>query len=264
MNHTVDEEEVRKFNQMASMMWKEDGEFKALHAMNELRVPLIRDALALPGTWRQTPRPLEGKLILDAGCGGGILSEPLARLGAFVVAIDASENNIQIAQSHMMQDPLLREQIKYIHCDIEDLIGTEEGKFDGVVSSEVLEHVSNVDSFVESCCRLVKPGGSLFFTTVNKTQLSYYLGVIAAEYIFKIVPPGTHDWEKFVPPEELRFMLSKNEFSTKLIHGMFYNLLTGRWMWIKDSSLSYAIHAVKGDHCDYSSSSESSLNGSDS
>ncbi|KAK7107850.1 ubiquinone biosynthesis O-methyltransferase-like [Littorina saxatilis] len=247
---TIDEEEVKKFSNLAELWWDEAGEFEALHSMNELRVPLIRDALVnqrqqeSEGTVRPS-LPLEGFQILDVGSGGGILSEPLARLGALVVGVDASEENIKIAQAHVMHDPKVARNIKYIQATVEDLVGTEAEKFDAVVTSEVVEHVADVPTFVTACCQLVKPGGSIFLTTLNKTYLSYALGVVVAENLLRLVSPGTHDWNKFISPQDLQYILDQNDFSTRLLHGMMYNPLMKRWSWIKNTSVNYAIHAVK-------------------
>ncbi|XP_071113778.1 ubiquinone biosynthesis O-methyltransferase, mitochondrial-like [Haliotis cracherodii] len=243
---TIDEEEVEKFSALAELWWDESGEFEALHTMNELRVPLIRDAL-MKRNAPPTTKPLAGCTILDVGSGGGILAEPLARLGAFVIGVEASEENIKIAQAHLMYDPAIAPNVKYIHATVEDLVGTEEGKMDAVVASEVVEHVADAPAFLSSCCRLVKPGGSLFITTLNKTYISYMLGVMAAERLFRLVSPGTHDWNKFIDPQDLQFMLTQNDMSARLLHGMMYNPLSKRWSWIKDTSINYAIHAVRAD-----------------
>ncbi|XP_046573627.1 ubiquinone biosynthesis O-methyltransferase, mitochondrial-like [Haliotis rubra] len=243
---TIDEEEVEKFSALSQLWWDESGEFEALHTMNELRVPLIRDAL-MKRNDHPTAKPLAGCTIVDVGSGGGILAEPLARLGAFVIGVEASEENIKIAQAHIMHDPSIAPNVKYIHATVEDLVGTEEGKMDAVVASEVVEHVADAPAFLSSCCKLVKPGGSLFITTLNKTYISYMAGVMAAERLFRLVSPGTHDWNKFIDPQDLQFMLTQNDMSTRLLHGMMYNPLTKRWSWMKDTSINYAIHAVRAD-----------------
>ncbi|CAG5131547.1 unnamed protein product [Candidula unifasciata] len=190
-------------------------------------------------------KPLEGFWIMDVGSGGGILSEPLARLGASVVGLEASEESIKVAQTHLISDSAIRDRIRYVHGTVEEVAESQAGKFDAVVVSEVLEHVSDASLFVTYACKLVRPGGSIFFTTINKTQLAYLLGIVVAEQILHLVPAGTHDWEKFVPPADLQDMLEKNNFVTRLIHGMCYNPLTKRWSWVKDTSVNYALHAVK-------------------
>ncbi|KAH9490907.1 Hexaprenyldihydroxybenzoate methyltransferase, mitochondrial [Bulinus truncatus] len=244
---TIDEEEVSKFTKQSALWWDEGGEFEALHSLNELRVPLIKDALVSKKSLAQynTAKPLEGFWILDVGSGGGILSEPLARLGASVIGIEASEENIKIAQAHLIHDHQIRDRVKYIKCTVEEISETQAGKFDAVVASEVLEHVADPQIFVTASCKLVRPGGSIFFTTLNKTSLSYALGIVAAENLLHLVAPGTHDWNKFVTPADLQKMLADNNLTTRLVHGMCYNPLSKRWSSIKDTSINYAIHAVK-------------------
>ncbi|XP_033740929.1 ubiquinone biosynthesis O-methyltransferase, mitochondrial-like [Pecten maximus] len=244
---TIDEEEHEKFQMLSSLWWNELGEFQALHTMNELRVPMIRDALA-GETLMSTALPLKNMQILDAGCGGGLLTEPLARLGAQMIGVDMVQDNIKTAQAHLVDEPSIRGRVKYIQATVEDLVGSEEGKFDAVVASEVVEHVGDLQSFLSSCCSLLKPGGSLFITTINKTQLSRGLAVFAAEKLLRLVPDGTHDWDKFVSPDDLQYLLENNGLATHLIHGLLYNPLTCRWSWVKDTSMNYALHAVKEDN----------------
>ncbi|XP_005109684.1 ubiquinone biosynthesis O-methyltransferase, mitochondrial [Aplysia californica] len=244
---TIDEQEISHFSALSSLWWDEGGEFEALHSLNELRIPLIRDAMMSQKTIDQyrADKPLEGFWVLDVGSGGGILSEPLARLGASVIGVEASEENIKIAQAHLLHDPAIRDNIKYIHTTVEDIAETQAGKFDAVVASEVLEHVADANMFVSSACKLVRPGGSVFFTTLNKTAVSYALGIVVAEQMLKLVSPGTHDWDKFIAPLDLQYMLEKNNFSTRLVHGMWYNPFSKRWSWSKDTSINYALHAVR-------------------
>ncbi|XP_013397174.1 ubiquinone biosynthesis O-methyltransferase, mitochondrial isoform X1 [Lingula anatina] len=244
---TIDKDEIEKFNKLANNWWSENGEMKALHAMNQLRVPFIRDTLVPEKSI--TSSPLKGLRILDAGSGGGFLSEPLARLGATVVGVDASEKNHRVAKLHSSHDSSLEKYLTYINCEIEDLLPKEKGSFHAVVASEILEHVADTETFVRACSDLVmfyfQPDGSLFFTTLNKTNLSYALSIVAAERLLKIVPVGTHDWSKFIDPLDLQDLLDKYDCSTRQVHGMFYNLLTNRWDWIRDTSINYMLHAVK-------------------
>ncbi|RUS70435.1 hypothetical protein EGW08_021798 [Elysia chlorotica] len=250
---TIDEEEVSKFSALSALWWDEGGEFEALHSLNELRVPLIRDALVSKKTLDEynVAKPLDGFWILDIGSGGGILSEPLARLGASIIGVDASEENIKIAQAHLIHDPAIRDKVKYVNTTVEEIAQTQAGKFDAVVASEVLEHVADANTLVSCACQLVRPGGSVFFTTINKTRIAHLLGVVVAERVLRLLAPGTHDWEKFVAPKDLSYMLNKNNCATRLLHGMLYNPLTKRWSWIKDTSINYAIHAVKAESDDF-------------
>ncbi|XP_071493958.1 ubiquinone biosynthesis O-methyltransferase-like [Diadema antillarum] len=242
-NTTLDPEELEKFRILSQQFWKENGDFQALHRLNELRVPLIRDTLLkqrAEGRHSNT-KPLHGATIVDVGCGGGILSEPLARLGATVIGIDATPENIEVAQHHLSHDPTIRGNIKYICGTAQDLIGTESEKFDAVVASEVIEHVTMKDDFIKTCADLVKPGGSLFFTTINKTWLSYACGIFLAERVLGLVPDGTHDWNKFVSPAAVGQSLEDNNCEVKLTHGMLYNPITKRWSWTGDTSINYAL-----------------------
>ena len=249
--NTVDEHEVAKFSRIAETWWNTSGEFVALHTMNDLRIPLIRDALTKSQQLNENDslskrRPLTGLSILDVGCGGGILCEPLARLGAKVTGIDASYENIEVAKYHAKLDPLIAETVSYENIPVEDFVknGKEE-TFDGVVASEIIEHVADHVGFISACCNLVKPGGSIFFTTINKTILARVLTIYAAENILGIVPKGAHDWEKFMPPEDIQFLLTQNQFNTRLVHGMFLNPCTMKWSWVADTKMNYALHATK-------------------
>ncbi|XP_033635143.1 ubiquinone biosynthesis O-methyltransferase, mitochondrial-like isoform X1 [Asterias rubens] len=251
LHTTVVEEEILKFRRLSESWWDENGAFQALHSLNDLRIPLIRDGLVRKGQGSgQTlarPQPLTDSVILDVGCGGGILSEPLARLGARVTGIDAALENIEVAQQHASHDPLLHRGLRYMCITAEELLETERGVFDAVVASEVLEHVSDVEGLVATCSQLTKPGGSIFFTTINKTWLSYALAVIGAEDIARVVPHGTHDWTKFIPPDDLQRFLEANDCNMRLVHGMILNPITMRWSWGSPKACNYAIHAIKND-----------------
>uniref|UniRef100_A0A6M2CUZ9 Ubiquinone biosynthesis O-methyltransferase, mitochondrial n=1 Tax=Rhipicephalus microplus TaxID=6941 RepID=A0A6M2CUZ9_RHIMP len=205
---TVFEENRSKFDALVHQWWDPEGEFSALARMNALRIPLIRDGLLQTRNSAATSfpasktKPLLGLKILDVGCGGGLLSEPLARLGATVTGIDPTPGSIDVAKAHADRDPEIRDSISYEATEIDALL--QRGiKYDAVVASEVVEHVQNYSSFIRSCVELTEDGGSLFFTTINRTVPSYLIAKIAAEYIFRIVPPGLHDWKMFVPPEQM-------------------------------------------------------------
>ncbi|XP_066514445.1 ubiquinone biosynthesis O-methyltransferase, mitochondrial-like [Hoplias malabaricus] len=242
---TVDPTEVRKFQALAGKWWDEHGQLGALHAMNDLRVPFIRDNLLNTLSVRQMGRPLTGLRILDVGCGGGILTEPLARLGAEVLGIDPVEDSVRIAELHGSRDPALRQLVRYKAVSLEELAEEEEKRFHAVIASEVLEHLADLNTFIECCHHILQPGGSLFITTINRTQMSYFLGIILAEQVLRIVPSGTHDWEKFISPVELETQLESSGFSVQCIRGMLYNPLFGVWSWQQSTSVNYALHAVK-------------------
>lgn len=247
VKNTMNEEELNNFRKLSDAWWNESGEFETLHLMNKLRVPFIRDGLLnhCENLSDDPTLPLKGLTLLDAGSGGGLLTEPLARLGAFVVGVDPVEESAIIAQHHLEQDPAILPRVKYITGTVEDLVTTEAEKFDGVIASEVVEHVSNVSTFIQSCSSILKPGGSLFITTMNKTMLSRCLAVFAAENILRIIPKGTHDWDKFIPPEDLKSLLEKNNVHTRLLHGLQYIPVLRKWIWTNNTSISYALHAVK-------------------
>ncbi|XP_077384154.1 ubiquinone biosynthesis O-methyltransferase, mitochondrial [Festucalex cinctus] len=250
---TVDPDELKRFRSLARKWWDEDGEFRALHAMNDLRVPFIRDNLLNVHKARHPGKPLGGLTILDVGCGGGLLTEPLGRLGATVVGIDPVEDSIGMAQLHLSSDPDLGERVSYRACTLEELSTDAPGGeahrgdvlFDAVVASEVVEHLADLETFAFCCNRVLKPGGSLFITTINKTNLSFVLAIVAAEQLLRIVPSGTHDWEKFISPVELERRLESNGFSVQSVQGMMYNPASGAWSWINSTAINYALHAVK-------------------
>uniref|UniRef100_H3AVV5 Ubiquinone biosynthesis O-methyltransferase, mitochondrial n=1 Tax=Latimeria chalumnae TaxID=7897 RepID=H3AVV5_LATCH len=245
---TVDPGEMKKFQAWAERWWDDHGEFAALHSMNNLRIPFISNSvLSLLTSAFQHHRklPLGGKAVRNLKIGSPLYTQPLGRLGALVTGIDPLENNIRTAELHKSFDPVLNERIQYVACSLEEMAEKAAETFDAVVASEVVEHVMDVESFVICCNQVLKPGGSLFITTINKTELSYALAIIAAERILKIVPRGTHDWEKFVVPEELERLLESNGFFVETITGMLYNPVSDSWHWIGSTNLNYSVHAVK-------------------
>jgi len=238
---TMNKEEVEKFSKMASDWWNTEGVCKPLHSMNRLRVPFVRDRL-VPNN--RNALPLQGLKILDVGCGGGILSEPLARLGAKVTAVDACKENIEIAKFHSSKDEATKE-INYICSTIEEFAECHEEKFDGIVASEIIEHVDNPQLFIQSMSSVLKDGGSLFITTLNRTNKSWLLAIVGAEYIVGLLPKGTHDWNKFLKPEEIEKMCDNCGMGTRLVNGMTYIPVFNKWMWIPDKSVNFALHAIK-------------------
>ncbi|KAL7635150.1 UNVERIFIED_CONTAM: hypothetical protein RMT77_014136 [Armadillidium vulgare] len=245
---TFASEEVKKFESLASSWWDPNGECKPLHSLNKLRVELIRKGLheskACDPNFLHGPQPLKGLKILDVGCGGGILCEPLARLGAEVTGLDASAESISAAELHAKANHRISSNTRYIQGTIEEHALKVSEPYDAIVASEVLEHVKSVDYFLESCVSILKPGGSFFITTINKTVQSW-LGVIVIAENFGILPRGTHDWEKLVPPQHLKSLLKKFGCHISLIHGMFYVPFYNEWYWIANGSVNYALHAVK-------------------
>ncbi|XP_058939673.1 ubiquinone biosynthesis O-methyltransferase, mitochondrial isoform X8 [Kogia breviceps] len=256
---TVDSSEVKTFLALAHRWWDEQGVYAPLHSMNDLRVPFIRDNLLKTVADHQPGKPLSGMKILDVGCGGGLLTEPLGRLGASVIGIDPVDENIKTAKHHKSFDPVLDKRIEYRACSLEKIVEETAETFDAVVASEVVEHVIDLETFIQCCCQVLKPGGSLFITTINKTQLSYALGIVFSEQIAGIVPKGTHTWEKFVSPEKLESILESNGLSVQTVAGMLYNPFSGYWHWSENTSLNYAAHALKSSMQEHPSSAEFAL-----
>lgn len=263
---SIDPEDLKNFQKLSTSWWVENGEFEPLHRMNQLRVPWIRETMVNYKNLNNRPEtseeqkadsasePLSGLRILDVGCGGGILSEPLARLGASVTAIDSCKENILAAQLRVSNEmeqtnnsSKLGENLTYINCTLEDLASVEDNDnyFDAIVMSEVVEHVNNLSDFMRNSSRLLKNHGFAFVTTINRTNASYLLAILGAEYVLNLVPRGTHQWEKFVTPEEIKKLLEENHCSVKFEMGMFFNPLTKNWSWINDKGCNYAVYAQK-------------------
>nr|CAH7713947.1 unnamed protein product [Callosobruchus chinensis] len=219
---------------------------KALHSMNKLRVPFIRDGLVNSGQIAhnkiKTPVPLEGLSVLDVGCGGGILSEPLARLGCNVTGLDANTNLIELAKQHAEKKDL---KINYVASSIEEHSSQQLGIYDAVVASEIIEHVTQKSEFVDACVKCLKPNGSIFITTLSKTNLAYFAGILISENLLNLLPKGTHQFEKFIEPGRLQKLLEDCNCRTELIHGMYYNIFRNSWHWCPDTSINYVLQAVK-------------------
>ncbi|WP_025900035.1 bifunctional 2-polyprenyl-6-hydroxyphenol methylase/3-demethylubiquinol 3-O-methyltransferase UbiG [Sneathiella glossodoripedis] len=243
---SVDPQEIKNFASMADEWWDESGKFKPLHKFNPLRIAYIRDQvikhfLDLEPNAPLSLKPLKGLRLLDIGCGGGLLSEPMARLGAEVVAADASSTNIKVASLHAEQSGL---QIDYRHTTAEELAATGE-KFDVILNMEVIEHVADLEGFSKSCCQMLKPGGLMFVATLNRTLKSYALAIVGAEYILRWLPVGTHNWKKFLRPSEVVSLLRQNDLQIKEIKGASYNPIDATWSLSKDLSVNYMLCATR-------------------
>ena len=239
---TVDEDEIRRFDLLANDWWDPDGPSAMLFRLNPVRISFILDNLAEAiSTRRGEPNALAGLQMLDVGCGGGILSEPMARLGASVTGIDASAPNIDAARDHAHGMNL---EINYECQTLEELHETGQ-KFEVIMAMEILEHVANKATFLETLARVLKPGGSLFLSTFNKTLKSYAAAIVGAEHLLRLLPRGTHQWHKFTPPSEMIQSLLANGLEPVQIKGVAYAPFSNTWTLSKDLSVSYILHASK-------------------
>lgn len=239
---TVDPDEISRFDRLAGTWWDESGNMALLHRLNPVRVGYIRDRItARTGVDPLSPLPLKGIRLLDVGCGGGVLSEPLARLGAEVTGIDESADLIAVAQAHAENQHL---GLSYQRTSVEALAAGDE-QFDVVVSMEVIEHVTDPAAFVTACADVLAPGGVLFMATLNRTFKSYALAIVGAEYVLRWLPRGTHQWERFIKPSELAGHLRRTELELEDVTGVGLNPLTGQWRISRDTSVNYMISAVK-------------------
>ena len=232
--NSINKKEIEKFSNMAAEWWDPEGKFKPLHKFNPIRIKYIKENIIKEFQLKNKKYPLSGINVLDIGCGGGLLSEPMCRLGANVTAIDASNKNIAIANLHAKKNNL---KINYICSSPEKLKTTK--KFDVILNMEIVEHVEDVDFFLKSCANLLKKNGLMFVATINKTLKSYIFAIVGAEYVLRWLPIGTHEWEKFVKPEELNSILIKNNLNLKKIDGMNFNILKDEWNVSKDLSVNY-------------------------
>lgn len=239
---TINTDEVAKFTAMAEAWWDPAGKFKPLHRINPVRLAYIRDnAIRQFGLDGGNIRPLDGLRILDIGSGGGLLSEPLTRLGAHVVGIDPSERNVAIARLHAEQSALA---IDYRVTTAEDVAATGE-TFDIVLSMEVIEHVDNVPLYMETCAKLVRPGGLLLTATINRTPRAYALAVVGAERVLKWLPKGTHDFRKFLTPDEVATLARRNGLKVRETVGVVFHPLADEWRQSRDTGINYMQLAEK-------------------
>ena len=244
---SVDPAEIERFAALAERWWDPHGAFRALHALNPVRIAYVRDAL-LAGTPPDARtdaaaalKPLAGLRLLDVGCGGGLMAEPLCRLGADVVAIDAAEANVRAARHHAEEQGLT---IDYRHATAEALAADGE-RFDAVLALEIVEHVADLDVFADACASLVKPGGTLFVATLNRTFAAYALAIVAGERILGWLPAGTHDWSRFVRPAEMVRLLRRHGLAVADMRGMVYSPLAGGWTTSPNLAVNYIVHARK-------------------
>ena len=241
MTTTINREEIQKFSDLADEWWDVNGKFKPLHMFNPIRIEYITEKIKQEfNLINRNNNFLKGLKILDIGCGGGLISEPLARLGGEVTGIDASEKNIKVAKLHSKKNNL---NINYLNKSPEQLNNSE--KFDIVLNLEVVEHVENVDLYIKSCSNLLKKNGIMFTATLNRTIVSYIKAIVGAEYILRWLPIGTHDWNKFIKPEELEKKLSSANFSTIDVKGLEFNPLFNKWKKSDNLSVNYIICSKK-------------------
>jgi 2-polyprenyl-6-hydroxyphenyl methylase / 3-demethylubiquinone-9 3-methyltransferase len=239
-SNTINKKEIEKFSKIAEEWWNPQGKFKPLHKFNPIRISYIKDSIINTFKLNINKKPLEKIKILDIGCGGGLLSEPMNRLGAEVVGIDASSKNISVAKLHAKKNNL---DIQYL-CTSPENFKTDT-KFDVILNMEIIEHVEDIDFFLKSCSKLLKKDGIMFIATLNKTLKSYLFAIVGAEYLLRWLPIGTHDWEKFVKPNDLIDILKKYDLKLDSLQGMKFNLMTDSWTLNSDKSVNYIGKFIK-------------------
>ena len=239
-NNTINKKEIEKFSNIAKEWWNPQGKFKPLHKFNPIRISYIKENIINTFKLTDKKKPLKKVKILDIGCGGGLLSEPMSRLGAEVFGIDASEKNIIIAKLHAKKSNL---NINY-KCTSPEKFKSEI-KFDVILNMEIIEHVEDVDFFLKSCSKLLKKNGIMFVATLNKTLKSYLFAIVGAEYILRWLPIGTHSWEKFIDPNDLISILKKHNLKVETIDGMKFNLIKDEWSVSSDKSVNYIGKFIK-------------------
>ena len=238
---TINKAEIQKFSNLADEWWDVKGKFKPLHMFNPIRIEYIVEKIARHfDRNRKLSHPLNGLKILDIGCGGGLISEPMARLGAIVTGIDASEKNIKVAKTHCIKSNL---KIDYKHKSPEQLKDYE--TYDIILNLEIVEHVDNIELYLKSCNNLLKNGGLMFTATLNRTLTSYIKAIIGAEYLLRWLPIGTHDWNKFIKPEELEKILLDQKFKTVDLSGLVFNPISSKWRRSSNLSVNYIVCSSK-------------------
>ena len=239
-SNTINKLEIAKFSKIAAEWWSPNGKFKPLHKFNPIRIKYLKENIIEHFKLKQTNSPLKGLNVLDIGCGGGLLSEPITRLGAKVTAIDASKKNIQVAKFHAKKNNL---KIDYKVASPEKL--KTKLKFDVILNMEIVEHVEDINFFIKESSKLLRKNGVMFIATLNKTLKSYAFGIIGAEYILRWLPIGTHDWGKFVRPNDLINISKKNNLIFKKLDGMKFNILDSSWKVSDDTSVNYITKFLK-------------------
>ena len=233
-NNTLDKKEIEKFSKIAEEWWNPSGKFKPLHKFNPIRIKYIKDYLINDLDIKKKNKPLKGLKILDIGCGGGLLSEPMARLGAKVTGIDPIKRNIEIAKHHLKKSKL---NINYYNSTPEKFKSSS--KYDVILNMEIIEHVENVNFFIKQSSKFLKKSGIMFIATLNQTLKSYLFAIVGAEYILRWLPIGTHDWQKFVKPDELFLICKKNSLILENSDGVSFNPILDKWNISKDRSVNY-------------------------
>ena len=233
-NNTINKEEIEKFNSLSEEWWNPEGQFKPLHKFNPIRIEYIKNNLIKEFNIKNKKKPFSNLEILDIGCGGGLLTEPMSRLGGKITGIDPSKKNIKIAKLHAKKNNL---KINYICCSPENLESKK--KYDVILNMEVVEHVNDLNFFIKSSSYLLKKNGIMFIATLNKTFKSYLFAIIGAEYVLNWLPVGTHDWFKFVEPEKLQTICEKNNLKLLNLDGLSYNILSDKWNLNKDTAVNY-------------------------
>ena len=238
--NSINKKEIEKFSKIAEEWWNPNGKFKPLHNFNPIRIKYIKENIIKDFNIKPSDRPFKKINLLDIGCGGGLLSEPMCRLGANVVGIDASAKNIEVAKFHAKKNKL---KINYKVTSPEKL--KTNIKFDVILNMEIVEHVENIDFFIKESAKLLKKNGIMFVATLNKTLKSYAFAIIGAEYILKWLPIGTHDWEKFIRPNDLIKISEKHGLFLKKLDGMKFNILDDNWKVSNDTSVNYIVKLKK-------------------
>ena len=232
--NTINKKEIEKFSKIAAEWWDPNGKFKPLHKFNPIRIKYIKDNIIKKFNLNSSNKPLKTINILDIGCGGGLLSEPMSRLGASVVGIDASKKNIEVAKFHAKKNKL---KINYI-CASPEILKIQK-KFDVILGMEIVEHVEDINFFIKKSSELLKKNGLMFIATLNKTLKSYMFAIVGAEYILRWLPIGTHDWNKFIKPDELIKITKINNLKLEKLDGMNFDLLTNEWNLSLNNSVNY-------------------------